>query len=114
MMLRACMTACLLCWARFLISSATTVKPLPASGALAASMAAFTLRRLLCSAMSFDVDMISLTASVCSLRRTTHSAASPICAEMAFRFSMASVTTRTPSSASLSASWAVSATAVAF
>jgi len=44
--------------ASFLISCATTEKPLPASPALAASMDAFKLRRFVCSAISLIVPMI--------------------------------------------------------
>ena len=47
------------CSASFLISSATTAKPFPASPALAASMAAFSARRLVCPA----IDLIMLLAS---------------------------------------------------
>ena len=47
------------CSASFLISSATTAKPFPASPALAASMAAFNARRLVCPA----IDLIMVLAS---------------------------------------------------
>jgi len=40
------------CSASFLISSATTENPFPASPALAASIAAFKAKRLVCSAIS--------------------------------------------------------------
>ncbi|MDK2799679.1 MAG: hypothetical protein PWQ70_1298 [Clostridiales bacterium] len=48
---------CLDSSASFLTSSATTANPLPCSPALAASMAAFSARRLVCSDMA---DMISV------------------------------------------------------
>jgi hypothetical protein len=44
----------LLSSASFLISTATTAKPLPASPALAASMEAFKASKLVCSA-TFDI-----------------------------------------------------------
>jgi hypothetical protein len=49
----------LLCSANFLISSATTAKPLPASPALAASIAAFNASKLVCSAITFILSTIS-------------------------------------------------------
>src|SRR3712207_1349854 len=50
----------LLCSASFLISSATTANPLPASPALAASIAAFKASRFVWSAIAFMVFVISL------------------------------------------------------
>ena len=44
--------------ARLLISSATTAKPLPASPALAASIAAFKAKRLVCSVIELMVSTI--------------------------------------------------------
>ena len=50
-------TDCDVCSDNFLISSATTPKPFPASPALAASMAAFKDKRLVCS----DIEVIVVT-----------------------------------------------------
>ncbi len=44
--------------ARLLISSATTANPLPASPALAASIAAFKAKRLVCSVIELMVSTI--------------------------------------------------------
>jgi len=49
----------LLCSANFLISSATTAKPFPASPALAASIAAFKANKLVCSVILFIVSTMS-------------------------------------------------------
>ncbi|BAA29580.1 114aa long hypothetical protein [Pyrococcus horikoshii OT3] len=51
MMLFMLSAACLLSSANFLISWATTANPLPASPALAASIAAFKANKFVCSAM---------------------------------------------------------------
>ncbi len=54
----------MLCSANFLISSATTEKPLPASPALAASIAAFSARRFVCSDILLIISVISVTVSI--------------------------------------------------
>ena len=59
----------------FRISSATTAKPLPASPACAASMAAFMARRLVCSAIAeiaaFASWSICDCSSICLIRSLT-------------------------------------------
>ena len=54
------LTACELSSASFLTSSATTANPLPASPALAASIAALRAKRFVCSAIVSIVFIISL------------------------------------------------------
>jgi hypothetical protein len=76
-MLSISWVVCLLSSASFLISSATTAKPLPDSPALAASIAALSARRLVCSAIELifpttspifcDLTSTSFTASTVSL-----------------------------------------------
>ncbi|MPM99045.1 hypothetical protein SDC9_146235 [bioreactor metagenome] len=61
------------CSANFLISSATTANPLPASPALAASIAAFRANKLVCSAME------AITSLAC-----------PILIELSFVFNIIS------------------------
>ncbi|CAM2993484.1 hypothetical protein HEBU111660_08950 [Helicobacter burdigaliensis] len=51
--------------ASFLTSSATTANPLPCSPALAASIAALSASKLVCSAISFITPTMFLISSAC-------------------------------------------------
>ena len=52
------------CSASFLISSATTENPFPASPALAASIAAFNANKFVCSATLFIILVISFISFI--------------------------------------------------
>ena len=112
--LRTCTTAFFDWPARLLISSATTLNPLPSSADFAASMAALTASRLDCSAMSCEAVVRAAMASVCSLSRTMLPLMTATCDSMSSMFSTISPSARRPASAALSAPLAPSARAVDF
>jgi hypothetical protein len=94
-------------------SSATTAKPRPCSPARAASMAAFSASRFVCSAMPV---IVSTIPPICSLLAPSWRIAPMACSEASRTAVIASVAPRTasaPSWATRRASWAAAAVSCA-